>query len=172
MAEIITIHIVRKRNAVVEPYNYVTVRSNFGIVGDHRSDTFQIGQITIVEAEIIDAMSLKLGYDVPTGSSRRQIMVKGIRLNELIGQNLRLGQILVRVEDKCSPCNNMEKKIVPGAKNAMEDKGGVRCRVIAGGDLHIGDKITVETASCSYRTRISNYCFRFVSVLKRLSNKA
>ncbi len=172
MAEIITIHIVRKRNAAAEPYNHVAVRSNFGIVGDYRSDKFQIGQITLVEAEIIDAMSLKLGYDVPAGSSRRQVMVKGIKLNELIGQNLRLGQILVRVEDKCSPCNNMEKKIGPGAKDAMEDKGGIRCRVIDGGELHVGDKITIEAPNCSYHVRLSNYCFKFISVLKRLSNKA
>jgi len=84
------------------------VRSNFGIVGDYRSDKFQIGQITLVEAEIIDAMSHKLGYDIPDGATRRQIMVKGITLNELIGRNLRMGQILVRVEDKCNPCKNME----------------------------------------------------------------
>ncbi len=36
MAEIITIHIVRKRSAVAESYNCVTVRSNFGIVGDYK----------------------------------------------------------------------------------------------------------------------------------------
>ncbi len=172
MAEIISIHIVRKRNTAAESCNHVTVRSNFGIVGDYRSEKFQIGQITLVEAEIIDAMSRALGYDIPDGASRRQIMVKGIKLNELIGRNLRIGQILVRVEDKCNPCNNMEKKIGPGAKDAMDDKGGIRCRIIEGGVLRVGDKITVENPSCSYYARLISFCFKLISYLKQLSNKA
>ena len=172
MAEIISIHVVRKRNAAAEPCNHVIVRSNFGIVGDYRSDKFQIGQVTLVEAEIIDAMSRKLGYDIPDGASRRQIMVKGIMLNGLIGRNLRMGQILVRVEDKCNPCRNMETKIGPGAKDAMNDKGGIRCRIIEGGDLHVGDKITEEIPRCLYYARLSSFCFKLISYLKQLSNKA
>ena len=171
MAEIISIHVVRKQNAAAEPCNHVTVRSNFGIAGDYRSDKFQIGQITLVEAEIINAMSRKLGYDIPDGASRRQIMVKGITLNELIGRNLRMGQILVRVEDKCNPCKNMETRIGPGAKDAMNGKGGIRCRIIEGGELHVGDKITVETPRCPYYTRLSSFCFKFISYHKQLSNK-
>jgi len=172
MAEIVSIHIVRERGSAAELCNHVTVRSNFGIVGDYRSDKFQIGQITLIEAEIIDAMSRKLGYDIPDGASRRQIIVKDITLNELIGQNLRMGQILVRVEDKCNPCKNMETKIGPGARDAMNDKGGIRCRIIEGGDLHVGNKITVETPRYSYYTRLSNFCFKLISFLKQLSNKA
>ncbi len=172
MAEIVSIHIVRKQNATAESCKHVIVRSNFGIVGDYRSEKFQIGQITLIEAETIDAMSLKLGLDIPNGASRRQIMVKGINLNKLVGQNLRLGQIFARVEDKCKPCNNMEQKIGPGAKNAMNNKGGIRCSIIDGGELHVGDKITVESPSCSYYARLSSFCFRFIGYLKQLSNKA
>jgi MOSC domain-containing protein YiiM len=170
MAEIISIHVVRKRNAAAESCNHVTVRSNFGITGDYRSEKFQIGQITLIEAETIDAMSRKLGYDIPSGSSRRQIIVKGIKLNELIGRNLRMGQILVRVEDKCNPCKNMETKIGPGAEEAMNDNGGIHCRIIKGGELRVGDKITVESPRCPYYARLSSFCFKFISYLKRLSN--
>ncbi len=172
MAEIISIHIVRKKGASAESCDHVTVRSNFGITGDYRSEKFQIGQITLIDAETIEATSRKLGYDIPAGASRRQVMVKGIMLNELIGSYLRLGQILVRVEDRCNPCNNMEKRIGTGAKNAMNDKGGIRCRIIKGGDLRIGDKITVENHHCSYYAMLSNFCFKFISYLKQLSNKA
>ena len=172
MAEIISIHVVQKKNAAAESCNHVTVRSNFGIIGDYRSEKFQIGQITLIEADTIDAMSRKLGYDIPDGTSRRQIMVKGVKLNELIGRNLRIGQILVRVETKCNPCKKMEKTIGPGAKNAMDDKGGIRCRIIEGGNLHVGDKITVESPSCPYYARLISFCFKLISYLKQLSNKA
>lgn len=172
MAEIISIHVVRKRNAAVEPRSHITVRSNFGIVGDYRSEKFQIGQITLIESEAIDAVSRKLGYDIPAGSSRRQVMVKGIELNKFIGQNLRMGKILVRVEGKCKPCKNMETKIGPGARDAMNDKGGIRCRIIEGGELHVEDKITEEAPRCPYFARLSSFCFKFIGNLKQLSNKA
>ncbi len=172
MAETISIHIVRKKSAIAEPCSYVAVRSNFGIVGDYRSEKFQIGQITLIEAETIEAMSRKLGYDVPAGATRRQIMVKGLNLNELVGQNLRMGQILVRAEDKCKPCNNMEKKIGPGAKDAMNDKGGIRCRIIEGGKLNVGDKITVENPNCSFYIKLSSLCFKTICYLKQLSKQS
>jgi len=172
MAEITSIHVVRKRNDAAKPCDRATVRSNFGIVGDYRSDKFQIGQITLIEAEAVDALSCKLGYEIPAGASRRQIMVKGIELNELIGQNLRIGQILARVEEKCKPCKNMETKIGPGARDAMNDKGGIRCRIIKGGELHIGDKVTAEIPRCPYYARLSSFCFKFISYLKRLTSKA
>ncbi len=172
MAEVVSIHIVRRQNATAESCNLVTVRTNFGIEGDYRSRKYQIGQITLIETEVMERVSQELGYEIPDGTSRRQVMVKGISLNKLIGQNLRLGSVLVRVEDKCNPCNNMETKIGPGAKEAMNGKGGIRCRIIEGGKLRVGDTITVENSNCSYRTKLSSLYFKFISYLIKLSNKA
>ncbi len=171
MAEISSIHIVRKQNSAAESCNSVMVRKNFGIEGDYRSGRFQIGQITLIEAEIMDTVSNELGYEIPAGASRRQIMVRGIILNRLIGRNLRMGHVLVRVEEKCNPCSNMEKKIGPGAKNAMNDRGGIRCRVIEGGQVRVGDKITVEDSGYPYYTMLSDYYFKILSYLIKLSRK-
>jgi MOSC domain-containing protein YiiM len=171
MAEVISIHIVRKQNAPTESCSQVMVRTNFGIEGDYRSGKYQIGQITLVEAEIMDTVSRELGYNIPVGASRRQIMVGGITLNDLIGQNLSLGPVLVRVEDKCNPCNNMEKRIGLGAKNAMNGRGGIRCRIIGGGELRVGDKITVEDSGFPYYAKLSSLCFKIISYLIKLSNK-
>ncbi len=99
-------------------------------------------------------------------------MVRGIMVNELIGQNLCLGPVLVRVEDKCNPCNNMEKRIGSGAKDAMNDRGGIRCRIIEGGELRVGDKITIEDSDCTYYAKLSSFCFKIISYLIKLSNKA
>jgi MOSC domain-containing protein YiiM len=66
----------------------------------------------------------------------------------------------------------METKIGPGAKDAMNDKGGIRCRIIKGGEIYVGDKITVEIPRCHFYARLSSFCFKLISYLKRLSNKA
>lgn len=171
MGEIVSIHIVRKSKAPVESCNKVKVCMNYGIVGDYRSGKYQIGQITLIEEESMDLASRKLGYEIPNGASRRQIMVMGISLNELIGYKLRIGSVLVRVEDKCKPCNNMEVMIGSGAKDAMDGQGGVRCRVIKGGELHISDIVTVEGYGCPFYTKLSSLYFKFICYFIRFFKK-
>ncbi|MCP5004749.1 MAG: MOSC domain-containing protein [Planctomycetes bacterium] len=143
-AEVVSIHIVRKRKLTQELCNSVSVRANFGIEGDYRSGRYQDGQITLVEAEAMDEASRRLGYAISGGASRRQIMVRGVSLNQLVGYRLRLGYIVVEGEALCRPCNNMEKRIGVGAKEAMNGRGGIRCRVIRGGSLRVGDRVTIE----------------------------
>ncbi len=169
MAEVVSIHIVQEKKAPTESCNYVTIRTDFGIEGDYRSGKYQTGQITLIESEVMDTASRKLGYEIPAGASRRQIVVRGVSLNETIGHKLRLGSVLVMAEEKCKPCDNMEAAIGLGAKEAMNGRGGVRCRVIKGGELHVSDTVTLEGSVCPYYTRL---CFKFISYLIKLSNKA
>jgi MOSC domain-containing protein YiiM len=82
-----------------------------------------------------------LGTTIPPGASRRQIVVSGIRLNDRIGQRLRIGEVGVFVEAPCDPCSRMEETISAGARLALEGRGGVRCFVLAGGELRVGDSI-------------------------------
>lgn len=171
MDEIVSIHIVRKSKDPAETCDQVVVRKNFGIEEDYRSGKYQTGQITLIEAEVMDMVSNKLGYEIASGASRRQIVVNGVSLNELIGQRLRLGDILVQVEERCKPCDNMEKSIGRGAKEAMDGRGGVRCRVIRGGILHVSDKVMVESTGCASCTRLSSLRFKFISYIMNLLNK-
>ncbi len=172
MAEVVSIHIVREKKAPAESCDHVTIRTNFGIEGDYRSGKYQTGQITLIESKVMDMVSRELGYEIPAGSSRRQIVVRGVSLEESIGYKLRLGSVLVLVEERCKPCNNMEVMVGTGAKDAMNGQGGVRCRVIKGGDLHVSDAVTVESSVCSRYERLSGLCFKLISSLIRLSNKA
>ena len=68
-------------------------------------------------------------------------MVRGIALNETVGKCLRVGPLLVSVEELCHPCANMEVKIGAGAQEAMLNRGGVCGRVIEGGVLRPGDPV-------------------------------
>ncbi len=172
MAEVVSIHIVREKKAPAESCDHVTIRTDFGIEGDYRSGKYQTGQITLIESEVMDTASRKLGYEIPAGASRRQIVVRGVSLNETIGYKLRLGSVLVLAEEKCKPCDNMEATIGPGAKDAMNGRGGVRCRVIKGGELHVSDAVTVEGTYCPHYSRLRRFRFKIINYLIKLSNKA
>ncbi|MDR4504788.1 MAG: hypothetical protein MRK01_08390 [Candidatus Scalindua sp.] len=167
-AEVVSIHIVRKRTLAEEPCNYVAVRPNFGIEGDYRSGKYQGSQVTLVEAETMDEASRRLGYKISGGASRRQIMVKGISLNQLTGCRLRLGSIVVEGDALCKPCNNMDWRIGSGAKEAMDGKGGIRCRVIKGGRLRVGDRVTIEDSSWIFHRKFLRFPRKCIFFVMRL----
>jgi MOSC domain-containing protein YiiM len=144
MGEVVSIHRVRCRNGVAEAVQRVMVHTNFGIEGDWRSRRDRGGQVTLIEAEALEEVARSLGYPVPSGASRRQIVVRGVRLNDLLWQRLRIGSVRLFVEDRCEPCQRMEETIGVGARAALQGRGGVRCRVLQGGEIGVGDIVVAE----------------------------
>jgi MOSC domain-containing protein YiiM len=140
MSRIVSIHRVASKRGPAEQLAAADVVKSHGITGDYRSG--QAGRhLTLIEAEAIATVAEKLSMKVPMDASRRQVVVEGIRLNELVGRQLRLGSLLVEVHELCHPCQRMESAVGPGAKAAMEGMGGVCARVIEGGTLRVGDGI-------------------------------
>jgi MOSC domain-containing protein YiiM len=144
MGEVVSIHLVRERHGAVEAVERVTVQTNYGLQGDWRSHRNRSGQLTLIEAEALTAVEHLLGVPIASGASRRQVVVRGVNLNDMVGQRLRIGQVHVFVETPCDPCSRMEETIGTGARNALEGRGGVRCFVLAGGELAVGDAVAVE----------------------------
>jgi MOSC domain-containing protein YiiM len=144
MAEVVSIHLVRQRHGAAEAVEQVTVQTNYGLEGDWRSRRNRNGQLTLIEAEVLEEVGGLLGAPVPSGTSRRQVVVRGIKLNDLLGKRLRIGAVRLFVETPCAPCSRMEETIGGGAQKALEGRGGVRCFVLAGGELRVGDAIVEE----------------------------
>lgn len=144
MGEVISIHIIREREGVAEAVECGMALTNYGLEGDWHSRRNRNGQLTLIEAETLDEVGKLLGHPVPPGGSRRQIVVRGVDLNKLIGQRVRLGAARLFIETPCDPCARMEKTIGSGAWRALEGRGGVRCFVLAGGMIQVGDQLVGE----------------------------
>jgi MOSC domain-containing protein YiiM len=144
MGTVVSIHRVPSRDAPAVALERARFVADLGLDGDWRSRKDSDRQITLIEAEALDAVAAALGIPgVPPGASRRQVMVRGVALNDMVGRHLRVGPLLVRVEDLCHPCRNLEAKIGRGAQVAMADRGGVCGRVIEGGLLSPGDPVSI-----------------------------
>jgi MOSC domain-containing protein YiiM len=144
MGEVVSIHIVRQRDGAAEAVEQATAQTNYGLEGDWRSRRNRTGQLTLIEAEVLEEVGRLLGARVASGASRRQVVVRGVRLNGLLGQRIRLGGVRLFVETPCDPCARMEETIGTGAREALEGRGGVRCLVLAGGEICVGDPIVEE----------------------------
>ena len=66
---------------------------------------------------------------------RRNVMTRGIDLNELIGQDFEIQGVHFRGMQECSPCYWMDQAIAPGAKEFLKGRGGLRAKILSNGIL-------------------------------------
>ena len=94
------------------------------------------GQITFFSQEIFDAMSDILDiHDKSTAVVRRNVVVSGVDLNNLVGQRFTLQGIEFEGMKECSPCEWMDEAFGPGAMDFLKGRGGLRCRILTDGVL-------------------------------------
>ena len=88
MSEILKLGIVNKNNLPINEVNEIQVIANQGIVGDRHFSEFNdpYNQISIIESENIDYYNIKYGLSIPYVNFRRNVITKGVRLNELVGK--------------------------------------------------------------------------------------
>ena len=100
-------------------------------------------QLTIIESEELEAL-IKIGLHCTSNQSRRNIISRGISLNKLVGKKIMVGEVKLMVHRLCQPCTYLEKKLKqPGLKDALWDKGGVKCEILTDGNIKPNDKISV-----------------------------
>ena len=69
-------------------------------------------------------------------------MTEGVPLHHLIGQPFRIGEVVLVGVRTCPPCAYLEK-LHPGARAALENRGGLRADIVDGGTLRLGAEITL-----------------------------
>ena len=121
------------------------VETEQGLAGDHYSKQGGDRQVTLIQAEHLDAVASMLGAaSVAPDTVRRNIVVRGINLLALKGTRFRIGDAVLEYTGQCHPCSLMESSLGPGGYNAMRGHGGITARVIADGEIRVGDPVAVH----------------------------
>ena len=146
MPEVIKIGITEKNNQKIQEVKTVKVIANQGIVGDRHFKEFNdpYNQLSLIESENIDYYNIKYGLNIPYIDFRRNIITKGIKLNDLVGKKLKIGSVEVEGMDLCRPCRHLNESLNQG--NVLKEflrKGGLRCQILTSSSINIGDKIEV-----------------------------
>ena len=146
MAEVFKLGIAAKNNQPIKEVNSIEVLANKGIVGDRHFNDFNdpYNQLSLIESENIDEYNIKFGLDIPYINFRRNIITKGIQLNDLIGKKLQIGNVELEGLELCRPCRHLTEML--NQKNIIKEfmrKGGLRCQILSSSKISIGDKINL-----------------------------
>ena len=75
----------------------------------------------------------------------RYLLVEGLALPTAPGARLRIGTVELLVTGETEPCSRMDE-VVSGLRAALTPdwRGGVTCRVVSGGEIKLGESMTME----------------------------
>ena len=95
-------------------------------------------QITFFAAETFDRLRSQFGLaDKTTASVRRNVITRGVDLNDLIGQEFEIQGIRFEGVEESRPCYWMNQALCEGAEEALRGCGGLRARILSSGTLKV-----------------------------------
>jgi len=83
------------------------------------------------------------GLELQPGAIRENVTVAGDDVEQWpIGQRVRAGDAVFEITMVCDPCERMEA-LRPGLRERLEGKRGMLARVVEGGDVAVGDELSL-----------------------------
>lgn len=146
---LVSIHIAREAAAPIQTLPEARVVPGKGIEGDRYfdgrgtwSDHPGAGrEVTLIEAEAIEAVRRERGLELAPHDARRNLVTRGVPLNHLVGREFRIGEVRFKGIRLCEPCTHLEGLTANGVKAALLHRGGLRTEVVAEGVIRAGDTI-------------------------------
>jgi len=98
------------------------------------------GQITFFDWKVYQqVMSEVVGGDLDPAKFRRNVVLEGVDLNELIGKRFSLNGIEFTGSCECKPCFWMDEACAKGTEEFLKGRGGLRARILDDGKLTTGE---------------------------------
>jgi len=146
MSKVFKLGITDINNKEIKEVKSIEVLANKGVIGDRHFKDFNdpYCQLSLIESENIDYYNLKYGLDIPYINFRRNIVTKGIQLNELVGKKLKIGKVNLEGIDLCRPCRHLTEML--SQDNILKEflrRGGLRCQILSSSSINIGDDIQI-----------------------------
>lgn len=124
----------------IAPVDSANALAGKGLMGDRHlhDEGAKPGQaLTLIEAEVLEDVGL-------TGAqSRRQVVVRGVRLNDLVGKRFWVGDVECLGVELCEPCLHLQQMTRPGIIKQLVHRGGLNADILNDGRISVGDPVLV-----------------------------
>jgi MOSC domain-containing protein YiiM len=99
--------------------------------------------VTLIAAEAMDAVSREGDISIEAAATRRNVLTRGIDVNELVGKRFRIGDVECEGVELCEPCAHLESMTQPGVIKAFVHRGGLNADILSDGEINVGDAVVV-----------------------------
>lgn len=112
--------------------------------GEGHYSPYDVCQVTLVQAAALESISERSQLDVLDGQHRRNIVVRGGNVHDLLNHRFTLGDARLEGTRARPPCRYLERVTgQDGLLRALADgKGGICARVAEPGEFDVGDEVT------------------------------
>jgi MOSC domain-containing protein YiiM len=143
------IHMTGGASLPMQAVGESTLVAGLGIPGDRyatRTGTYSNRhhidrQITLIEAETLDALARDHRVVLPPNEHRRNLTTRGVALSHLVGHYFSVGPCVLYGGRLNVPCKYLEQLIERPVFRPLIHRSGLNARVIVGGTIRIGDAI-------------------------------
>jgi MOSC domain-containing protein YiiM len=106
-------------------------------------------EITLIELEAIEAVRQEDRIQISPDQTRRNIVTRGIRLNDLVGKVFSVGEIQLSGIRLCEPCDYLASRTDLRVKQSFSHRGGLRASILTEGNIHLSDTIIAPSLESS-----------------------
>jgi MOSC domain-containing protein YiiM len=99
--------------------------------------------VTLIAAEAVEAVASEGDVSVEPAATRRNVLTRGIDVNELVGKRFRIGEVECEGIELCEPCTTLEGMTQPGVIKAFVHRCGLNADILSDGEISIGDPVTL-----------------------------
>jgi hypothetical protein len=121
-----------------------------GLVGDRyflETGTFSPNarkpsqEVTLVEVEEVDGFNARHATRFEPSAFRRNLVTRGVRLNDLAGQRFAIGSVIFDGIRLCEPCTHLVTLTSPEVLQGLVHRAGLRAAIVRAGTINVGDPV-------------------------------
>ena len=144
MAKVVAVCQSEKKGTKKRPVAEVTIKEDYGVVGDAHADCLTHRQVSLLAQESINKMR-RQGFDLQPGDFAENITTEGIDLVSLpIGTRIKVGNEVIlemtQIGKECHAACAIRRQV----GDCIMPREGIFAKVIQGGNIQSGDVIKVE----------------------------
>jgi MOSC domain-containing protein YiiM len=149
--KLLAIAIAREAKGAMEHVESIEAVAGEGLRGDRYGAGIGAAQfqgrrkpeneVTLIAREAIEAAGDEFNLTIDHLDTRRNLLTEGVPLNDLVGKSFRVGAVVLKGLELCEPCGYLERRTYPWIKAALKKRGGLRCCIVQGGEMHVGNMI-------------------------------
>lgn len=145
------IHIAPGASAPMVTLDEAELVAGVGLVGDRyatRTGTYSERhhidrQVTLIEAETLDALARDHGIELSPDEHRRNLTTRGVPVAHLVGKYVQVGECVLYGGRLNVPCRYLQDLLGRQVFRPLIHRSGLNGRVIVGGKITPGDLIRV-----------------------------